>query len=102
MMTRDMVESAWVNMGHFLYHLDPDIRKETRSLAKHEDHKNIYIYRERERERVRERERAGVRGGYNGYSHMKWTGQPKSWIRLFAFHIALIPLGKVWIHLFSL
>ena len=34
----------------------------------------------------------------------KWT-QPhefKSWMRLIAFHIALIPLGKVWIQLFSL
>ena len=27
---QDMVESAWVNVGHFLYHLVPDIRKETR------------------------------------------------------------------------
>ena len=26
----------------------------------------------------------------------------KSWTRLIAFHIALIPLGKVWIQLFSL
>ena len=26
----------------------------------------------------------------------------KSWMRLIAFHIALIPLGKVWIQLFSL
>ena len=26
----------------------------------------------------------------------------KSWTRLIVFHIALIPLGKVWIQLFSL
>ena len=31
----------------------------------------------------------------HGYRHRKWT-------RLIAFHIALIPLGKVWIQLFSL
>ena len=40
----------------------------------------------------------------NGYRHRKWTRWPefKSWTRLIAFHIALIPLGKVWIQLFSL
>ena len=40
----------------------------------------------------------------NGYRHRKWTRRPefKSWTRLIAFHIALIPLGKVWIQLFSL
>ena len=40
----------------------------------------------------------------NGYRHRKWTRRLefKSWTRLIAFHIALIPLGKVWIHLFSL
>ena len=34
----------------------------------------------------------------------KWTWQPdfKPSARLFAFHIVLIPLGKVWIQLFSL
>ena len=34
----------------------------------------------------------------------KWTRRHvfKSWTRLIAFHIALIPLGKVWIQLFSL
>ena len=39
----------------------------------------------------------------NGYCHMKWTQRHefKSWMRLIAFHIALIPLGKVWIQLFS-
>ena len=33
-----------------------------------------------------------------------WTRRHefKSWTRLIAFHIALIPLGKVWIQLFSL
>ena len=38
------------------------------------------------------------------FSHRKWTRQHefKSWTRLIAFHIALIPLGKVWIQLFSL
>ena len=40
----------------------------------------------------------------NGYRHRKWTRRHefKSWTRLIAFHIALIPLGKVWIQLFSL
>ena len=34
----------------------------------------------------------------------KWTWRHdfKSWTRLIAFHIALIPLGKIWIQLFSL
>ena len=38
------------------------------------------------------------------YRRMKWTRRHelKSWTRLIAFHIALIPLGKVWIQLFSL
>ena len=31
-----------------------------------------------------------------------WRHEFKSWTRLIAFHIALIPLGKVWIQLFSL
>ena len=40
----------------------------------------------------------------NGYRGRKWTWwhEFKSWPRLTAFHIALIPLGKVWIQLFSL
>ena len=38
------------------------------------------------------------------YRRRKWTRRYefKSWTRLIAFHIALIPLGKVWIQLFSL
>ena len=41
---------------------------------------------------------------YNGYRRWKWTRQHEfnSCTRLIAFHIALIPLGKVWIQLFSL
>ena len=40
----------------------------------------------------------------NGYRRRNWTRwhEFKSWPRLIAFHIALIPLGKVWIQLFSL
>ena len=40
----------------------------------------------------------------NGYRRRKWTQRHefKSSTRLTAFHIALIPLGKVWIQLFSL
>ena len=40
----------------------------------------------------------------NGYPRRKWIRRHefKSWTRLIAFHIALIPLGKVWIQLFSL
>ena len=40
----------------------------------------------------------------NGYRHRKWSRRLefKSWTRMIAFHIALIPLGKVWIQLFSL
>ena len=36
---------------------------------------------------------------WNGYRRRKWTRRHefKSWTRLIAFHIALIPLGKVWI-----
>ena len=38
------------------------------------------------------------------YRRRKWRRRHefKSWTRLIAFHIALIPLGKVWIQLFSL
>ena len=40
----------------------------------------------------------------NGYRRRKWTRRHefKSWTKLIAFHIVLIPLGKVWIQLFSL
>ena len=40
----------------------------------------------------------------NGYCRRKWTRRHelKSLTRLFAFYIALIPLRKVWIQLFSL
>ena len=38
------------------------------------------------------------------YRHRKWTWATefKSWTRMIAFHIVLIPLGKVWIQQFSL
>ena len=41
---------------------------------------------------------------YNGYHCRKWTRQPKfkSWMRLLAFHMVLIPWEKIWIQLFSL
>ena len=40
----------------------------------------------------------------NGYRRRKWTQRHefKSWPRLIAFLIALMPLGKVWIQLFYL
>ena len=40
----------------------------------------------------------------NGYRRRNWTRRHefKSWTRLIPFHIAVIPLGKVWIQLFSL
>ena len=40
----------------------------------------------------------------NGCHHGKWTRRHKfkSWTRLIAFLIELVPLGKVWIRLFSL
>ena len=40
----------------------------------------------------------------NCYRRRKWTRRHefKSWTRLIAFPIALIPLGKVWIQIFSL
>ena len=38
----------------------------------------------------------------NGYRRRKWRHEFKSWTRLIAFHIALIPLGNVWIQSFSL
>ena len=36
---------------------------------------------------------------YNAYCHKKCMQLPdfKSWMKLFIFHIVLIPLGKVWI-----
>ena len=39
-----------------------------------------------------------------GYRRRIWTRRHefKSWTWLIAFHIALIPLGKVWIQIFSL
>ena len=39
---------------------------------------------------------------HNSYRHRKWNQQPefKSWTKLCAFHFVLIPLKKVWIHLF--
>ena len=39
----------------------------------------------------------------NGYHRRKWIRRHefKCWTRLIAFHIALIPLGKVWIQLLS-
>ena len=42
--------------------------------------------------------------GFNRYRWRKWTRLPEfaSCTRLFAIHIALIPLGNVWIQLFSL
>ena len=42
-------------------------------------------------------------GGVRGYRRRKWTRwhEFKSCTRLIAFHIALIPLGKVWIQLFT-
>ena len=41
---------------------------------------------------------------FNGYCRKKWTKPPgfKSWTKLIAFHITLIPLEKVWIQLFAL
>ena len=41
---------------------------------------------------------------FSRYRRRKWTRRHefKSWTRLITFHIALIPLGKVWIQLFSL
>ena len=40
----------------------------------------------------------------NGYRRRIWTRRHefKSWTWLIAFHVALIPMGKVWIQLFSL
>ena len=39
----------------------------------------------------------------NSYCRRKWTQRYefKSWTKLIAFHIVVIPLGKVWIQLFS-
>ena len=46
----------------------------------------------------------GIRSWCNGCRRRKWTRRHefKSWTRLIAFRIPLIPLGKVWIQLFSL
>ena len=55
-------------------------------------------------ESVWKRESLCVNKWCNGYCRRKWTRwhEFKSWPRLIAFHIALIPLGKVWIQLFPL
>ena len=67
-----------------------------------------YIYRERGRERdasmLTNADDLLRRCPWcNCYRRRKWTRRHefKSWTRLIAFHIALIPLGKVWIQLFS-
>ena len=31
-MTKEIVESAWANIGFFLHHLDPEIRRKVRRL----------------------------------------------------------------------
>ena len=43
-----------------------------------------------------------VHMGVNGYHHRTFNQLPqfKSWLRLVAFHVVLITLGKVWILLF--
>ena len=40
---------------------------------------------------------SSIQGGARGYRRRNWTRRYefKSWTRLIAFHIALIPLGKV-------
>ena len=45
-----------------------------------------------------------MHSGCNDNHHRKWTWQLKfkSWMRLFAFHIAQILLGKIYIQVFSL
>ena len=53
--TINMVESTWLNIGHFLKHLDPNTRKETRRFERL-NMKIIQKMREREREREREKE----------------------------------------------
>ena len=61
-----------------------------------------------DKESVRDDERCGGSNWRclwcNFYRHRKWTRRQefKSWMRLITFHIALIPLGKVWIQLFPL
>ena len=41
------------------------------------------------------------RSWYNSYPRRRWTRRSEfqSWLRLFAFHFALIHLEKVWMHL---
>ena len=36
------------------------------------------------------------------HAHCQWDQQPvfKSWMKFFAFHLVLMHLGKLWIHLF--
>ena len=44
-----------------------------------------------------------VTSQFNGCFCKKWNRQPefKFWKKLFEFHFLLMPLGKIWIHLFS-
>ena len=67
----------------------------------------IYIHKKNFCRRQRSSQTINSNGGARGVMVIvvgKWTRRYefKSWTRLIAFHIALTPLGKVWIQLFSL
>ena len=56
--------------------------------------------KKKKQQKKKKRSYTSVCGGARGV--MIIVVEFKSWTRLIAFHIALIPLGKVWIQLFSL
>ena len=93
-LTSEMVKSTWASMGHFLHHLDPDIRKITRRL----EHLYLKILR-RKQSRVFNQTFFDMYIYAHGeiVSHRKRRWQPvyTSCMTLFAFHIEQIPLGKV-------
>ena len=82
----------------------PDVVKVIRYSASHQDSNKLSVGRLPITGCSHRRYNAEWCLWCNGYRRRKWTRwhEFKSWTRLIAFHIALIPLGKVWILSFSL
>ena len=93
-----LIRRYQVPFSEFLLWLDLGLKSGLRAISKHCTHSvnglvyiYIYIY-------------IGRCLWCNGYCRRKWTRWHvfKTWTRLIAFHIELIPLGMVLIQLFSL
>ena len=81
-------ESARNNFGKFIYEFQPETKTLMWKLEK------IFIKSYRQN-------LGGARGVREYYPVVGKGFEFKSWTRLITFHIALIPLGKVWIQLLS-